>query len=319
MKKNTKPKLYHQSFLEKCLIKTLAHSWMSNAEIKARLGLLEGDVPGPDKWKELEILYRCFREEFPEERPDAKIRPVTPINARYLKTVDAILDHLTHLTQSPIITKYFSEHLQVAQWLTANNSLKALIAAKNAAIKNTLQLEDDDDDISMENLFTETTLVEKHGIHAELIKYVTNVADIWSYIYPFYFKRNKTNPATLFVVTSVGTHSTSNIKTSVNVAIGSTKLPEIGEEFLFYENGAPVKYGFDGKDGRTYWGWVFKISNGTVLRFWMSRVVGYDIFEKEIWEQRAKVTIRLHPNIPKGYQVVSATHADLLGNASHAL
>ena len=262
----------------KCLIKGLASSWKNNYAV----------IP-----VELKRLYETFSQGgFEKKKADSL----------YRDTVEGILDFIPgDVNTYRTLSKRLVNPDLVEEAL--EESPEPVIEVPEVT---DLDWMDDESDVSMGGLFDDNTTPEKLSeLHQELIAYMGRVEEAWDYLKPFFFRRSKENPSTLFVVTSVG--PSGGIRTNVNAAIGPVKLPEIGEEFLFYENGVPVKYGLDGKDGRTYWGWVFKIINGTKLRFWMSRTMDGD---DEAWQQRARVSIKLDPGLPRGYKVLSANHED---------
>ena len=273
MKENTGPR----SRYGKVLIKALARRWHC---------LDEDGVMG-----ELQDLHNDFKE--------ADFKPQKKTDEFYRRTVEGLLGHLQEVRTPD----------QIQEFRLLSKNLVNPDLAKDAPPEDVDLSWLDDDDISMGGLFDNAPEQETSDLLRELIDYVERVQSVWEYNKPFFFKRSTKDRDVLLVVTSVGAHSTSITKTNVNVAIGSSKLPEIGEEFLVYEHGSPVKWGLDGEDGRTYWGWAFKIKDGTTLRFWMSKVIREDQ-GNEIWDQRAKVLIRLNTLKKRGYHLLSAKHED---------
>jgi len=272
-KENTGPR----SRYGKTLIKALACSWkdLSSDSVSRQLRALHEDIRagGFDTEKKADTFY--------------------------LETVEGLLDHLQHMSSAHQITEYR---------MLAKNFVNPG-SAKPEPEESDEDLSWMDDDVSMGGLFDEApdTLTD---LEKELIDYVERVQGVWDYHKPFFFKRSTVNKSTLFVVTSVGVSNKTNIKTNVNAAIGSAKLPHIGSDWLYYEGSQPVKHNLDAPDGRTYWGWVFRIIDGTTVRLWMSRVRGYDPRGDESWEQRAKVLIKLNHSVPRGYNLLSAKHED---------
>jgi hypothetical protein len=258
------------------LIKALAHSWGVFGEEHRALKLAS--------------LYEDFQAAgFEKDKADTF----------FLATVEGVLDHL----QTTLTPHEVNRYRVLAKKHVNPDYKEEPLPEISEELGNMDWI---DDDVSMGGMFDDAPMPEQSELHKELVEYVVKVEGVWGYMKPFFFRRSKQNPSTLFVVTSVGNDEESKSKVNVNVAIGSLKLPEIGEEHIFYENGAPVKYGHDGKDGRTYWGWAFKIKQGTTLRFWMSRVLSGN----DVWEQRAKALIKLNPELPRGYHLTSAKHDD---------
>jgi len=257
----------------KCLIKGLARNW--------------GKHSVSDVMAELSRLYEDFQAGGFEDQK---------VNILYRETVEGVFDYMQTMVSVDSINKY-------------RVYVRGLIeGTPNPTFTYGTDWSWMNDDVSkgLKALDESPPKTEASPLGLELAAFVSVVEKKWDYSHPFFLFRSKVLPSALLVVTSVGPDSRTNLTTNVNAGIGAVILPHMDEEHLVFESGSPVTVGLDSGHGRTYWGWVFKIISGVKVRFWMSKII-----ERETWDQRAKLMIRLDPTSPKGFVKISLDHKDL--------
>jgi len=238
----------------------------------------------------------------------------SPIKASllYRDTAEGILDHL----QSKLPSATINKHRDYVKGLVGEPPITVQVSEPEKVQVSTPTGDDwnwiDDETVTGSGLAEPVKAsLEISLLHRELMKFVERVEERWKVEDPIFLARSKTNLSVLFIATNIGIPKGTKVKINVLGTIGSNTIPDLGKEYLFCEDGVPLKHSHDYSDGRTYFGWAFQILNGTVIKLWMSKATGYDeIRGRDIWKKCRTVRIRLDESLPKGYQLLSNTIED---------
>jgi hypothetical protein len=244
---------------------------------------------------EFQRLHGCFGSCY-STKPKTGIR-------EFKKLSEQILNHMQ---TAGVSAKVVSQNRLLIKELSDPNKVVSDSPgeASDLDIQDLMGVMANDDSVDLNETFS------KHDndslLKQEVRAFMLEAANRWAYLRPFYVMRSKVNPAVLMIVTSVGLHTETKVKTNVNGTIGTNKsLQSLGEDYLVYENSSALSTNHDHADGRSYWGWAVKITSGALLRLWLSKLL-----ETGDWKEKARCRLRLDPNVPKGYRVEKSEHDD---------